>query len=111
MKKDKDMKFYWEEPYRENRLTNEAHIKIDVPGFKKDEIKVTVKNNVLSVSARKKSQKTEKGKNFYRQESFVSSFEKSMTLPFNFDAKMFDLNVNDGSIKIRKKKKMLEEKA
>ena len=40
----------------------------ELPGLKKDEIKVSVKNRVLSISGERKSEKEEKGKKYHRSE-------------------------------------------
>jgi len=80
--KDKNFRFYWEEPYNKK----EPNVRIEVPGFKNDEIKVTLTNNMITVSASRKGQKIEKGKNFYREEAFSSSFSKSLSLPHKINA-------------------------
>ena len=52
---------------------------IDLPGFKKDEIKLTLENGYLSVSAAKgldKDEKTEKGK-LIRQERYAGAMQTS----------------------------------
>lgn len=76
----KNFRFYWEETY-EKKAKPEPSIKFEIPGFKKDEIKVSLTNNSINVSAGKKGKKVEKGKGFYREEAFASSFSRSMTLP------------------------------
>ena len=107
MKKDKKLKFYWEE----NEKPKYSGMKIGVPGYNKDEIIVTIKNNMLSISAMKKKNRTEKGKNFFMQESFTSSFNRSMPLPGEFSPKNFEIVAEDGGVNIRKKKKRVEESA
>ena len=99
--KDKNFHFYWEEPYHKK----EPNVRIEVPGFKNDEIKVSLTSNMITVSAAKKGQKIEKGKNFYREESFARSFSKSMSLPHKINAEDFEVVVADNAVMLKKKKK------
>ncbi len=54
-----------------------------VPGFKKEEIKVSLDRNLLTVKAEKKSENTEETKRYTRKEFSYSSFKRSFTLPEN----------------------------
>jgi HSP20 family protein len=56
-----------------------------VPGFKKEEIKVALEQNVLTVKAEKKTETTEEQKRYTRKEFSFSSFKRSFTLPENID--------------------------
>lgn len=100
-----NFRFYWEEPYEKK----EPNISIEVPAFGRDEIKVDLTENTITVSAAKKSQKVEKGKNFYRAEVSASSFSKSMSLPHKINPDDFSVIVEDGKVTlIRRKKKQAE---
>ncbi len=107
MAKDKNFRFYWEGRHDKK----EPDIRIEVPGFKKDEITVTIQNNMLSVSGRKKSHKVEKGRGFYRESASSSSFQKSVTLPLDLTPGNFEPVVRDGAVEIKKKKKKIVESA
>ena len=97
----KDFRFYLEE--------NKNGISIEMPGFSKDEISVFIDKGFLNVAAEKKHRKTEKGKNFYREEAFQSSFRRSISLPEGMGKDDIEIKVEDGSVKIRKKKKVLKQ--
>jgi len=56
-----------------------------VPGFKKDEIKVALEQNVLTVTAEKKTETTDEQKRYTRKEFSFSTFKRSFTLPENID--------------------------
>ena len=99
-KKSNSFRFYWEE---DRKKENEPEINIEIPGFNKDEIRVSVDNNFLNIWAEKKQKKTEKGKDFFRQEMMQSSFRRSMSLPEGTDPSNFDIKVDDGAVRIRKK--------
>lgn len=114
MKKE-NFRFYWEQPEdgkgsgREGEKGKEG-FRMDVPGFTKDEIRVSVTDNSLTVSASKKGGKVDKGKGFYREERFASSFSKSITLPQNLDKKEFEIEISDGAIILKRRKKKAIEK-
>ena len=97
----KNLKFYWENE-------DEKDVSIDIPGFKKDEIKVKLAENMLTVSASKKSAKEESGKNFYKAEAFSSSFSKSIALPSKINPGDYQIEIKDGQVTLRKKKKKIE---
>lgn len=94
-------KFYWEEPFERE----EPNIKIDVPGFRKDNIKVKLTRNVLTIKASKKASKTEKGNGYYKEESFASSFVKAVSLPHEINPRDFHVVVSDGHVILKRKKK------
>lgn len=87
-------RFFWEEPFN----SDEPNIKIEVPGFKKDEITVNLSHSSLTISASKKDKKIEKGKGFYSEESFASSFSKSVSLPHKIDPEEFSVMTEDGAV-------------
>lgn len=95
----KPFRFYWEE--------KSAEINVAVPGFTKDEIKISIEKGFISISAEKRESKKEKKKGFYREEAFQRSFQRSMSLPEGVKADDIEMKIEDGSVKIRKKKKKL----
>jgi HSP20 family protein len=94
-------RFFWEEPFD----SDEPNIRIEVPGFRKDEITVNLSHSSLTINASKKDRKVEKGKGFYSEESFVSSFSKSVSLPHRIDPRGFDVVVEDGAVVLKKRKR------
>ena len=49
-------------------------IKADLPEMKKEDVKVTVENGVLSISGERKSEKEEKKKKFHRIRAILWDF-------------------------------------
>ncbi|MBI2173276.1 MAG: Hsp20/alpha crystallin family protein [Candidatus Aenigmarchaeota archaeon] len=95
---EKKPRFYWEEPKGGN-------MKIEMPGFRKDEISAKIEGGMLTISAAKKSHREKKGKGFYAEESSSSSFTKSISLPEGVKAGDISLEIRDGVVVIKKKKK------
>lgn len=60
-------------------------ITLDLPGMRKEDIQVLLKNGLLTVSGERKMQseerKDEKGKKIYSQERFSGSFQRTFKLP------------------------------
>ena len=60
---------------------NEFVIELAVPGMKKDEFKIELDKNILTISSENKEDKEEKKENYTRQEFNFRTFSKSFTLP------------------------------
>ena len=75
---------------------------IDLPGFKKDEITVEVKNGCLNISAAKGLDKEEKDKDgkYIRQERYAGSCSRSFYVGENVEAKDVSAKYEDGILKI-----------
>lgn len=81
---------------------NSYELDIDLPGFKKDEINVELKDGYLSISASKgldKEQKDNEGK-YIRQERYVGSCSRSFYVGDNMDAKDVSAKFEDGILKL-----------
>src|ERR1700734_1410453 len=64
---------------------NEFHIELAAPGLKKEDFKINLEKNVLSVSAENREEKVEEGKKFSKREYNYTSFVRSFTLPETVD--------------------------
>ena len=60
---------------------NEYKVSLELPGVKKEDVKITLSNDVLTVKGEKKSEKESKGKNFHRSERNYGTFQRSFVLP------------------------------
>ena len=76
-------------------------IKAELPGLKKEEVKVTVEDGVLSISGERKAEKEEKTKKLHRIERSYGSFLRSFTLPDGADATKVDAEFKDGLLSVR----------
>jgi HSP20 family protein len=89
---------------------HEYHMEYLVPGFKKDEIKVALEQNVLTVKAEKKTETTDEQKRYTRKEFSFSTFKRSFTLPENIDAEQMVAKHEHGILNITIPKKVEEKK-
>lgn len=60
---------------------DEFHIDLAAPGMKKEDFKIHLDDNVLTVSSERKEQKEEKNDYYSRREFSYQSFQRSFTLP------------------------------
>jgi HSP20 family protein len=78
----------------------EYQIDVELPGMKKDEIKVSVEDRVLSISGERKSEKEEKGKKYQRIERSYGTFMRSFTLPEDASGEKLHADFQEGILKV-----------
>ena len=83
----------------EDESTYRVHA--EVPGAKKEDIKVAVDKGVLRIEGERKQEKEEKGKKFHRVERFYGSFLRTFTMPDNVDEAKIAAEVKDGILHVR----------
>ncbi|RXF72245.1 Hsp20/alpha crystallin family protein [Arcticibacter tournemirensis] len=79
---------------------NDFHIELAVPGLKKEDFKINLDKNILSISAEKKNETTPAGKKYNRREYSYSSFVRSFTLPETADYSKIEAEYVDGILKV-----------
>ncbi|MDB5135207.1 MAG: Hsp20/alpha crystallin family protein [Mucilaginibacter sp.] len=84
---------------------NEFQIELAVPGLKKEDFKISLDKNVLSVSAEKKTENVDEGKKYSKREYSYNSFVRSFTLPEYVDYAKIDAQYNDGVLSLSVAKK------
>ena len=74
-------------------------IEMDMPGVKKEDLDIGIKENILSISAkRKKVKKLENGES---KEEVVSSYEQSFNISTKgIDVENIEANLNNGVLKV-----------
>ena len=71
-------------------------IKAELPEIKKEDVKVTVEDGVLTLQGERPHEKEEKGKKFHRVERSYGSFVRSFTLPEAVDDAGVKAEYKDG---------------
>ena len=80
--------------------TNEFEVELAVPGLKKEDFKISLEKNILSVSAEKKAENVEEGTKITKREYNYTSFVRSFTLPETVDHSKIDAEYTDGILKL-----------
>lgn len=75
-------------------------IKAELPEVKKEDVKVTVENGVLTLQGERRQEKEEKGKKYHRVERSYGSFVRSFTLPESIDESGVKAEYKDGVLNL-----------
>ena len=79
---------------------DEYNVSLAVPGMKKDDFKIDVNGNMLTISCEKNETKEEKDKKYTRKEYSYSSFSRSFTLPDEVNMEKIDARYEEGLLRI-----------
>jgi len=74
----------------------EYAIKAELPEVKKEDVKVTVEDGVLTLQGERKQEKEEKGKKYHRVKRSYGRFVRSFTLPDSVDESKVKAEYADG---------------
>ena len=88
-------------PVNIGETENEYHIELAVPGMKKEDFKINLDKNVLSISTESK-QETQEGseKRYNRREYSYDSFVRTFTLPDTADYSQIRAEYMDGILRV-----------
>ncbi len=75
-------------------------IKAELPELKREDVKVTVENGVLTISGERKFEKEEKKRKFHRVERGYGTFMRSFTLPDDADANKVKAEFKSGLLTV-----------
>lgn len=80
---------------------HEVVIKADLPDMKREDVGVTVENNVLTLKGERKLEQEVRREHFHRIERRHGSFSRSFTLPSTVDASRISASYKDGVLTVR----------
>jgi HSP20 family protein len=75
-------------------------VSMAAPGLKKEDFKIDVEGNLLTISSEKEEENEEKSEKYTRQEYSYSSFERSFTLPDEVNKDQIDARYQDGVLEL-----------
>jgi HSP20 family protein len=75
-------------------------LSMSAPGLKKDDFKIDVDGDLLTISSEKEESKEEKDEKYTRKEYNYSSFSRSFTLPEGTEKEKVAAKYEDGVLKI-----------
>jgi HSP20 family protein len=76
-------------------------IKADLPGVKKEDISVTVRDRVLTIEGERREEKEVKEPRYYAAERFAGRFSRSFALPEGVDTSAITAEQKDGVLEVR----------
>lgn len=75
-------------------------IKVEAPEVRKEDLKLSVDNGVLTITGERKFEKEEKGKRYHRVERAYGRFSRSFSLPEDTDPGLVNAQYVDGVLKV-----------
>lgn len=90
---------------------NEFLIELAIPGKKKEDFSIEVKENLLTISSESKTNKEETEKSFTRKEFNYESFKRSFKLPAIANSESIGASYFEGILKISIPKKVIQKDA
>jgi len=75
-------------------------IRAELPAVKKEDVKVTVADGMITIEGERKQQKEEKSEKFHRVEALYGNFTRSFSLPDNIDSNAIRCEDKDGVLTV-----------
>jgi len=75
-------------------------VKADLPGVKKEDVKLDVANGVLTLSGERSTQKEDKGEKYHRIERTYGRFSRSFSVPEDVRIEQIRADSKDGVISV-----------
>jgi HSP20 family protein len=75
-------------------------VKVELPGMSKDDVKITMQDNQLTIRGEKKQEKEGKDEGYHRVERSYGAFQRCFTLPSAVDASKIDASFKDGILSV-----------
>jgi HSP20 family protein len=91
--------------------TKDAYkVEVAVPGMKREDFKVEVENDVMTISAESQEEKEDKGKKYTRREYSYNAFSRSFVLPEGVKSDDLKATYKDGVLSIALPKTEVDKK-
>ena len=75
-------------------------IKCELPDVKKEDVKISVTDGVITISGERKWEREDQSENAIRVESIYGTFTRSFVLPENVDSENIQAEAKDGVLRI-----------
>jgi HSP20 family protein len=93
-------KFAWAPSADISETDAEYLIRAELPAVKKEDVKVTLDQGMITISGERKEDKETKEEKFHRVESFRGAFSRSFSVPENIDDKGIRAESKDGVLTV-----------
>lgn len=98
---ESDTDISWAPRVDVHETDKEIDMDVEIPGMNKKDIKVSVKNGVLTLSGERKREEKKEEKGYTKVERHYGKFERSFTLPETVDSGKISADYKDGLLKLR----------
>lgn len=76
------------------------YVHAELAGLKKDDVKISIQDDILTIKGEKKLEQKDEKKNYYRIERCFGSFSRSFALPVEVDVDKVTADFKDGLLTI-----------
>ena len=76
-------------------------VKAELPGMNKDDIQVSISDNILTLKGEKKKEEEDTGKDYYRSERAYGAFIRTLPLPAEINPDKVQAAFKNGVLEIR----------
>jgi HSP20 family protein len=97
---DNGGKFEWAPSADISETDQEYLIRAELPAVKKEDVKVTLDQGMITIHGERKEEKETKDEKVHRVESFRGAFSRSFSVPGNIDEKAIRADAKDGVLTV-----------
>ncbi len=90
----------WTPPVDIQETDDAYHLHAELPGLTKDDIQITLENNVLRLSGERKLEKDVKKENYHRIERTYGTFSRSFALPTQVSSDKVEAKFDNGVLSV-----------
>ena len=90
----------FEPSYEVDELDGHYLMSFDLPGVKKEDLKINIQDNVLTVTGVRRDECKDEGKGHFHKEKYYGSFESTFTLPSGVKADQIETEYSDGVLRV-----------
>ena len=105
-----DSRMEWAPSANISETEKEYLIRAELPAVKKEDVKVTIDNGLITISGERRQEKEDKNEKFHRVESFQGTFMRTFSLPENADSDSVRCDSKDGVLTVHIGKKAADTK-
>jgi HSP20 family protein len=80
---------------------DEIFVTAELPGMTKDDIQVSISDNILMIRGEKKKEEEDEGKDYYHSERVYGYFSRSVALPAEVNPEKIQALFKNGVLEIR----------
>ena len=104
------MKIEWSPAVDIKETENEYLVRAELPGIRREDVKVSLEDDVLTIQGERRHEKEETGERTHRVERFYGTFCRSFTLPEHTDANAIRAESKDGVLDVHVPKLRVEKR-
>ncbi|MBN2536939.1 Hsp20/alpha crystallin family protein [candidate division WOR-3 bacterium] len=90
----------WAPPLDIEETENEITVRAEIPGMKKEDIKISLTGDTLSISGERRHETEQRGKTYHRIERAYGRFMRTLVLPNDVQADKVKAAYSDGILEL-----------